>query len=162
MTDTPDRATTEPADWSDLPRDLYVTRVLRPDHVVWEVSACSVPLAIGPEVRYVRADAYAAAVIRAEAAERRITADTDEGLWRFWNRKALEAGEKNVAQRGERDALTAEVARLREALAPFIAAAERVKASEARGRHYPDTVGFGMGLTIGDLRRAAALQEPKP
>ncbi len=57
----------------------------------------------------------------------------------------------------ELNRLRQENAALREALAPFIAAAQRVAENETRGRRYPDTVGFGMGLTIGDLRRAAAL-----
>lgn len=39
------------ADWSSLPRDLYVTAV-KSDGVVFEVQCCSVPMAIGPEVRY--------------------------------------------------------------------------------------------------------------
>lgn len=52
-----ERAVAQPADWSDLPRDLYVTSVRRVDAVVWEASMCSVPMAVGPEVRYVRAAA---------------------------------------------------------------------------------------------------------
>ena len=51
------------ADWSALPRDLYVTNARAIDHIGWQVTLCSVPMAIGPEVRYVRADALA----RAEA-----------------------------------------------------------------------------------------------
>ena len=41
----------EPADWSGLPRDLYVTSV-KTDGIVYDVQCCSVPMAIGPEVRY--------------------------------------------------------------------------------------------------------------
>jgi hypothetical protein len=39
------------ADWSRLPRDLYVTSV-KTDGIVFDVKCCSVPMAIGPEVRY--------------------------------------------------------------------------------------------------------------
>lgn len=40
------------ADWSNLPADLYVTSVRRVDSVIWEVTLCNVPMALGPEVRY--------------------------------------------------------------------------------------------------------------
>jgi hypothetical protein len=40
------------ADWSGLPRDLYVTEVKSDDGIVFDVHCCSVPMAIGPEVRY--------------------------------------------------------------------------------------------------------------
>lgn len=39
------------ADWSSLPRDLYVISV-KSDGIVFDVQCCSVPMAIGPEVRY--------------------------------------------------------------------------------------------------------------
>lgn len=40
------------ADWSALPRDLYVVDVSSDDGIVFDVQCCSVPMAIGPEVRY--------------------------------------------------------------------------------------------------------------
>ena len=47
------------ADWSDLP-DVYVTKAERQQGMFWRIEACSVPMAIGPEVRLVRADVHAA------------------------------------------------------------------------------------------------------
>jgi hypothetical protein len=47
----------ELADWSRLPRDLYVTSVKSSDGIVYDVQCCSVPMAIGPEVRYTQAAA---------------------------------------------------------------------------------------------------------
>jgi hypothetical protein len=44
------------ADWSDLP-DVYVTSAKKIDGIFWEITACSVPMAIGPEVRLVVAPA---------------------------------------------------------------------------------------------------------
>jgi hypothetical protein len=44
--------TAELSDWSRLPRDLYVTSVKSIDGIVFDVQCCSVPMAIGPEVRY--------------------------------------------------------------------------------------------------------------
>lgn len=44
-----------PADWSELPKDLFVTSVKRIDNIIWEATVCNVPMAIGPEVHYVRA-----------------------------------------------------------------------------------------------------------
>jgi hypothetical protein len=43
------------ADWSKLPRDMYVVSVTQRDAVVYDAKMCSVPMAIGPEVRYSRA-----------------------------------------------------------------------------------------------------------
>lgn len=43
------------ADWSAMP-DVYVTRAQVSDGMFWRIEACSVPMAIGPEVRLVRAD----------------------------------------------------------------------------------------------------------
>lgn len=43
------------ADWSGLP-DVYVTSAKLVDGIFWEITACSVPMAIGPEVRLIRAD----------------------------------------------------------------------------------------------------------
>jgi hypothetical protein len=41
----------EMADWSSLPRFLYVVSV-KSDGIVFDVQCCSVPMAIGAEVRY--------------------------------------------------------------------------------------------------------------
>ena len=41
--------------WSKLPRDMYVVSVTQHDAVVYDATMCSVPMAIGPEVRYSRA-----------------------------------------------------------------------------------------------------------
>ena len=50
------RVTVKPlADWSDLPRDLYVIEARQHDIGV-DVIMCSVPMVTMPEVRYVRAD----------------------------------------------------------------------------------------------------------
>jgi hypothetical protein len=55
------------ADWSELP-DVYVTSVRKVDGVFWEITACSVPMAIGPEVRLTIAKPQPdAAAIRKEA-----------------------------------------------------------------------------------------------
>lgn len=43
------------ADWSDLP-DVYVTKAECQQGMFWRIEACSVPMAIGPEVRLIRAD----------------------------------------------------------------------------------------------------------
>ena len=47
------------ADWSNLPRDLYVIEAQSIDGIGFDVKTCSVPMALAPEVRYVRADAQA-------------------------------------------------------------------------------------------------------
>jgi len=49
------------ADWSDLP-DVYVTKVECQQGMFWRVEASSVPMAIGPEVRLIRADVSAARI----------------------------------------------------------------------------------------------------
>lgn len=41
------------ADWSSLPRVMYITSVRCIDGVVYEASTASVPMAIAPEVAYV-------------------------------------------------------------------------------------------------------------
>ena len=48
-------------DWSGLP-DVYVTKAECQSGMFWRIEACSVPMAIGPEVRLVRADLHAAAL----------------------------------------------------------------------------------------------------
>lgn len=53
MTDTP--KTQDAADWSDLPRDMYVVRAWKPDGLFWCAEVAQVPHALAPEVRYVRA-----------------------------------------------------------------------------------------------------------
>lgn len=40
------------ADWSGLP-DVYVTRAECSQEMFWRIEACSVPMAIGPEVRLI-------------------------------------------------------------------------------------------------------------
>lgn len=42
-------------DWSDLP-DVYVTKAECANGMFWKIEACSVPFALGPEVRLIRAD----------------------------------------------------------------------------------------------------------
>src|SRR6185312_105642 len=44
------------ADWSDLPKDIYVIGAQRVDAVGFDIQCCSVPMVTAPEVRYVRAD----------------------------------------------------------------------------------------------------------
>jgi hypothetical protein len=44
------------ADWSNLPKDIYVTGAERVDAIGFDVQCCSVPMVTAPEVRYVRAD----------------------------------------------------------------------------------------------------------
>lgn len=46
------------ADWSALPRDLYVIEARRHD-IGFDVTLCSVPMVTAPEVRYVRSDMLA-------------------------------------------------------------------------------------------------------
>jgi hypothetical protein len=46
-----------PADLSLVPNDIYVVSASTPDGVVYDAICCSVPMAIGPEVRYTRAEA---------------------------------------------------------------------------------------------------------
>jgi hypothetical protein len=57
------------ADWSDLPRNMFVTSARKIDPIFWEATVCQVPMAIGPEVMYVRSDMIAAyiASVRQEA-----------------------------------------------------------------------------------------------
>ncbi len=43
------------SDWSGLP-EVYLTKVQRQQGMFWRVEACSVPMAIGPEVPLVRRD----------------------------------------------------------------------------------------------------------
>ena len=62
-------------DWSGLP-DVYVTKAECRQGMFWRIEACSVPMAIGPEVRLIRADLHEAAVAAARAEAYR------EG-WRF-------------------------------------------------------------------------------
>jgi len=45
------------ADLSLVPNDIYVVSASTPDGVVYDAICCSVPMAIGPEVRYTRAEA---------------------------------------------------------------------------------------------------------
>lgn len=47
----------EGSDWSDLPNVMFITSVRCVNSVVYEANVCSVPMAIGPEVSYVRIDA---------------------------------------------------------------------------------------------------------
>lgn len=44
------------ADWSVLPKNIYVTSATSVDSVGYEVHCCSVPMMLAPEVRYTRAD----------------------------------------------------------------------------------------------------------
>lgn len=63
MTDAPEWKTM--ADWSDLP-DCYVTKAECQQGMFWRIEACSVPMAIGPEIRLIRADRVAALIREAE------------------------------------------------------------------------------------------------
>ncbi len=79
MSEAPKRK--DMADWSGLP-DVYVTSVNLIDGVAWEITACSVPMAIGPEVRLVRADLFAAAnarIAELEAQLARVEGDGTQG-----------------------------------------------------------------------------------
>lgn len=55
-------------DWSGLP-DVYVTKAECQQGMFWRIEACSVPMAIGPEVRLVPAHKLTGALARAEKAE---------------------------------------------------------------------------------------------
>lgn len=55
------------ADWSDLPKDIYVTSAKRVNAVGYDVQCCSVPMVTSPEVRYVRADMITAPPSRPDA-----------------------------------------------------------------------------------------------
>lgn len=53
---------------SVLPRDMYVISATRDSGgIVCEATMCSVPMALGPEVRYVRADYHEEALLAARA-----------------------------------------------------------------------------------------------
>lgn len=54
------------ADWSGLP-DVYVTKAECQQGMFWKIEACSVPMAIGPDVRLIRADRVAQQLADAEA-----------------------------------------------------------------------------------------------
>ena len=54
------------ADWSGLP-DVYVAKAECQQGMFWRIEACSVPMAIGPEVRLIRADRVAKLITEAEA-----------------------------------------------------------------------------------------------
>lgn len=62
------------ADWSDLPKDIYVIGAQRVNAVGYDVQCCSVPMVTVPEIRYVRADiavnASAEARLREELREK--------------------------------------------------------------------------------------------
>ena len=66
MTDAPWITMT---DWSGLP-DVYVIKAECQQGMFWRIEACSVPMAIGPEVRLVRADIHAAALDKIERLEK--------------------------------------------------------------------------------------------
>ncbi len=51
------------SDWSGLP-DVYVTGA-KSDGIVWQIEACSVPMAIGPEVRLVHATRHCSPAVLA-------------------------------------------------------------------------------------------------
>jgi hypothetical protein len=69
---TPDPVSKSAADWSSLPKDLYVTKVVWHDQIVCDVTMCNVPMALAPEVRYSRdvskPDLLGAEWMRAQAA----------------------------------------------------------------------------------------------
>ena len=69
MTKDFSKATPRPdlSDWSSLPADIFVTNA-KGDGIAFDVSCCSVPMALVPEVRYVRADIAAARIAELEAA----------------------------------------------------------------------------------------------
>lgn len=80
MTDAPWITMT---DWSGLP-DVYVIKAECQQGMFWRIEACSVPMAIGPEVRLVRADIHAAALDRIaelEAAVKSADNYIDKGLY---------------------------------------------------------------------------------
>lgn len=62
------------SDWSCLPRDMYVVSVTS-DGIVYDATMCSVPMAVAPEVRYVRWDANAAELSRLRAEVERLRAE---------------------------------------------------------------------------------------
>jgi hypothetical protein len=67
MTDMPEWETV--TNWSDIP-DVYIVRAELSHGMFWRVEACSVPMAIGPEVRLIRADVVEARIAEAVVKER--------------------------------------------------------------------------------------------
>lgn len=65
------------SNWSALPKNLYVTEVRTIDGIVFEATLCSVPMAIGPEVRYARAE-----VARCEHCDGTGDVHAIDGEWR--------------------------------------------------------------------------------
>jgi hypothetical protein len=60
------------ADWSNLPKDIYVIAAKSHGNIAFDVTCCSVPMIAVPEVRYTRADRLTAIATNemVEAAER--------------------------------------------------------------------------------------------
>lgn len=119
MTDT--NPTVQPvraaADWTGLPANVFVVAVHRPDAVVWNVECCSVPMAIGPEVRYVRADridALEAAIKKQANAVRTLQAceETELNRLRKTHQKAHIAERTLESERAANAILTDQVAAL--------------------------------------------------
>ena len=80
------------SDWSGMP-DVYVTKVECQSGLIWRIEACSVPMAIGPEVRLVNAKE----MDEAQAKIARLTEALDEkqdggkDFWMKWTQKRLES-----------------------------------------------------------------------
>lgn len=51
-----DAVTPAMADWSNLPKDIYVIEAFSHGDIAFDVKCCSVPMMTVPEVRYTRAD----------------------------------------------------------------------------------------------------------
>jgi hypothetical protein len=68
------------ADWSTLPKDIYVIGAQRVDAVGFDVQCCSVPMITVPEVRYVRADMIAALSTPSDAVNESAEARLREAL----------------------------------------------------------------------------------
>lgn len=69
------------ADWSALPQDIYVVGAKSPDGIVFDVSCCSVPMVIGPEVRYTLASAAEAEATRLRGELARVERDAARYRW---------------------------------------------------------------------------------
>lgn len=114
--DTPPPEWKNMTDWSDLPH-VYVTKAESQQGMFWRIEACSVPMAIGPEVRLItasEADAMVAAALR-EAARAAVEAAFD-----YWEETKKPVEQRKYGSKGLPACVAAEI----KALIPQPASAE--------------------------------------
>lgn len=97
--DTPPPEWKNMTDWSDLPH-VYVTKAECQQGMFWRIEACSVPMAIGPEVRLItasEAEAMVAAALR-EAAELVADDHVSDAILNLADNHAAAALDKLIAE----------------------------------------------------------------